>query len=310
MATVASLATTYAFRPQATNATFEDVGYGPLVVERQELRSEIIQQANPKRSVHISGCKGAGKTTLLNQIAQQLVNNGKTVFFFESASDFNLPDVNLWIRQMVAQKLEAYILVDETQANVNSGVFTMLLKNNTNHSLTTVGAGVPEFQTVSGAFKKRITTDRLFVTEEMLSGEGISAFFAGTSSGARRDEIGKLLEYIRSHVGGHIYPLMWLAEHLVPRIKNQGSSVEDVIKYYESNTFRSQVPFQEMVQRVLPDVVATDIRPLLYKTSDPRAQLDLQKKGSAIEAVQLFLRSSSRTSCPFKKGEDLRCLCN
>lgn len=66
MATVASLATTCAFRPQETNPTFEDVGYGPLVVERQELRSEIIQQANPKRSVHISGCEGAGKTALLH----------------------------------------------------------------------------------------------------------------------------------------------------------------------------------------------------------------------------------------------------
>ena len=181
---------------------------------------------------------------------------------------------------MVDKKLEAYILVDETQANVDSDVFTMLLKNDTNHSLTTIGAAVPEFKTVSNcAFKKRITTDQLFVTEEMLNGEGISAFFAGTSSGARRDEIGKLLQYIRSHVGGHIYPLMWLAEHLVPRIKNEGSSVDDVIKYYESDAFRSQKAFKEMVQRVLPDVLATDIRPLLYRRRDARAQFDLKKKG-------------------------------
>ena len=279
MATIARLAKTYAFRPQATNTTFEDVGYGPLVVERQDLCNEIIQKANPKRSFHISGCKASGKTTLLNQIAQQLVNKGKTVFFFNSASEFHRSDVNDWIRQMAEQKLNAYILVDETQANANSGVFTMLLKNNKNHCLTTIGAGVPEFQTVSGVFKKKITTDRLFVTEDMLSGENILAFFAGTSSGATRDEIRKLLQYIRSHVGGHIYPLMWLAEHLVPLIKNQGYSLNDVIKHYESNEFRSLETFQEMVQRVLPDVLATDIRPLLYRRPDARARLDLQRKG-------------------------------
>ena len=134
MATAAPLESTYAFREQEPNATFEDVGYGPLVVQRRELRNEIIQCANPKRSVHISGCKGAGKTTFLHQIGQQLVNNGRTVFFFDNATDFQRPDANDWIRQMVAEKCEAYVLVDETQANVNSGVFTRLLKNNTNHN--------------------------------------------------------------------------------------------------------------------------------------------------------------------------------
>lgn len=184
---------------------------------------------------------------------------------------------------MAAQKPEACILVNETQTNVNSVVFTTLLKNNTNHSLTTVGAGVPEFQSVSGAFKKRIETDRLFVSaEEMLSREGMSAFFAGTSSGARQDEIRKLLQCILSHVGGHICPLMWLAEDLIPCIKNQGSSVDDVIKCCKSDAFRSQETFEEMVQRMLPDVLATDIRPLLCKMRDSCAQFDLQKKGFCV----------------------------
>ena len=102
MATAAapSLASTYAFKPQKTSATFKDVGYGPLVVQRHELRNEIIQKANPERSVHISGCKGAGKTTLLHQIGQQLAEDGKTVFFFDNAAEFQLQSVNVWTRQM------------------------------------------------------------------------------------------------------------------------------------------------------------------------------------------------------------------
>ena len=113
----------------------------------------------------------------------------------------------------------------------------------------------------------------------MLTEEGITDVFASSASGARRDEIGRLLQCIRSHVGGHIYPLMWLAEQLVPKIKDEGSSVDEVIKYFESGNFRAQEPFQEMVQRVLPDVTATDIGPLLYRIRDDRALVDLRKKG-------------------------------
>ena len=269
----------YAFTPQQTNETFEDVGYGPLVVQRRDLLEEIIQYASPKKSVHISGCKGAGKSTVLNQIGELLVSNGKTVFFFENATSFQQLDVNEWIRRMAAVKQEAYILVDETQANVDSDIFTVLLKNTKNHRLTTIGAGVPHYQTISGSFKKSIATDRLFVAEDMLVEEGITDYFASNTTAATGAEIEKLLQFIRSHVGGHIYPLMWLAEHLVPKMKNEGFSVEEVIRYFESNDFRGQQAFQEMVQRILPDVTATDVRPLLYRDPDDRAVADLRKKG-------------------------------
>ena len=252
--------------------------------------------------MHISGCKGAGKTTLLHQIGQQLAEDGKTVFFFDNAAEFQLQSVNVWIRQMADEKKEAYILVDETQANVNSGIFTLLLKNNTDHSLTTIGAGVPDFQSVSGTFKKRIATDRLFVTEEMLTEEGITDFFASNASGASKDEIGKLLRFIRSHVGGHIYPLMWLAEQLVPRIKDQGSSLDEVIKYFESKDFRAQERFQEMVHRILPDVTATDVRPLLYRIRDDRALVDLRKKGFCDSSGRIISQFLFENFVSFQEG--------
>ena len=280
MATAApSLESIYAFTPQQTNETFEDVGYGPLVVKRLDLLQEIIQYASPKKSAHISGCKGAGKTTVLNQIGELLVRNSKTVLFFENATTFQQLDVNKWIRTMAAEKEEAYILVDETHANVNSDMFTVLLKNTRNHRLTTIGAGVPHYQTICGSFKKSITTDRLFVSEDMLVEEGITDYFASNTTGETRAAIEKLLQFIRSHVGGHIYPLMWLAEHLVPKVKDEGFSVEKVIRYFESNDLRGQEEFQEMVQRILPDVRVTDVHPLLYREPDDRALADLQKKG-------------------------------
>ena len=63
-----------AFRLQETYPTFneESVGFGPRVVQRKHLVDETIEQANPHRSVHISGCKGAGKTTLLHLVGKIL----------------------------------------------------------------------------------------------------------------------------------------------------------------------------------------------------------------------------------------------
>jgi len=84
-----SLESIYAFTPQQTNETFEDVGYGPLVVKRLDLLQEIIQYASPKKSAHISGCKGAGKTTVLNQIGELLVRNSKTVFSLKTQQRFS-----------------------------------------------------------------------------------------------------------------------------------------------------------------------------------------------------------------------------
>ena len=68
-----------------TNPSFEDVGFGPFLVERRELLDEILRTAGPKRSVHISGCKGAGKTIVLVRLGQILtVKYRKLVFYFDT----------------------------------------------------------------------------------------------------------------------------------------------------------------------------------------------------------------------------------
>ena len=277
---MSSQSTEFAFRLQETYPTFneESVGFGPHVVQRKHLVDEIIDQANPHRSVHISGCKGAGKTTLLHLVGKVLANRGDTVYLFESATDLNRENVIQWVKGMARTKQEVYLLVDETQSNAGAGLFTLLLKNNSRHKITTIGAGVPEFPTVSGSFKHRITTDRLFLTEPMLSSEGIIDYFARPYI-ERREEIAKLLEFLRSHVGGHVYPLMSLAELLVPLIGANHASAGEAQAHFESFAFRQQEHFRDLAIRILPDVTVTDIRPLLYKMRDPQTVKDLQKKG-------------------------------
>jgi chromosomal replication initiation ATPase DnaA len=136
------IAEEFTFEPQETHGTFPDVGFGPFVVRRDALVEEIIAIATPRKSVHISGCKGAGKTTLLHQLGQHLTNNNAEVYFFPNASEFNREYIIRFVKALAKSRRVAYLLVDETQQNTGAALFTLLLKNNTGHALTTIGAGV------------------------------------------------------------------------------------------------------------------------------------------------------------------------
>jgi hypothetical protein len=97
------------------------------------------------------------------------------------------------------------------------------LKNTTDHQITTIGAGIPEFQTASSKFTYKIGIKRLLLSlRHMLVNEGIVGYFTRNASTASFAEIDRLLEYIWLYVCGHIYPLMWVAERLVPKIRDQG----------------------------------------------------------------------------------------
>jgi energy-coupling factor transporter ATP-binding protein EcfA2 len=306
----------YAFRlPPTRNQTFLAEGFGPFVVQRATLIQYILSRANPRSSVHINGCRGSGKTTLLKQLGQALQSQGKTVLFFESAEGFKRESVRSYVRALVRSTQEVYILVDETQSNVNSELFTLLLKNPEGHQVTTIGAGVPEFQT----FKYKIGTDSLFLNSlQDLQTEGVLEYFTrhetGTAATAAA-EINVLLEYIRSYVGGHIYPFMWLAERLVPRITRDGETVNQVITFFGSSTFRQQEDFKLMTERILPPVEATDLRPLLYKIPNDKALYDLRRKGICdndnhiisqllFESILLALRPSLHFPTQLNAGID------
>jgi hypothetical protein len=61
------------------NETFEDIGFGPLIVWRQQLLRKILELTNPnKQSLHINRCKGTGKMNLLHLLGQELAFQGKT----------------------------------------------------------------------------------------------------------------------------------------------------------------------------------------------------------------------------------------
>ena len=136
------MAAEFAFVPQETNDTFQDVGFGPFVVQRQALLDEIMVSAKPKKSVHINGCKGAGKTTVLHQLGLILTSKKEEVYFFANARAFNRELVIQFVKALAKSKRKVYLLVDETQDNTGAELFTLLLKNNTGHAITTIGAGV------------------------------------------------------------------------------------------------------------------------------------------------------------------------
>lgn len=318
--TTTSVADEYAFRLQTTrNETFLDEGFGPFVVQRASLIQHILRRANPRSSIHINGCRGSGKTTLLKQVGQTLQSQGQTVLFFESAEGFNRESVRSFVRALVRSTQEVYILVDETQSNVNSELFTLLLKNPDGHQVTTIGAGVPEFVTLSSKFKYKIGTDSLFLnSRQALQTEGVIAYFALNATETAAAEIDTLLEYVRSYVGGHIYPLMWVAERLVPRITRDGETANQVITYLGSSEFQQQEDFKLMVERILPPVGATDLRPLLYKVQNDNALYDLRRKGICdednqiisqllFESILLKLRPSVRFPTQLNAGIDGLC---
>jgi ABC-type molybdenum transport system ATPase subunit/photorepair protein PhrA len=125
----------------------------------------VLVQANPRNSVHISGCRGAGKTTLLGLIGTDLAASGHRVYHIKSASALATSEASPAINTLIASGEAAYFLVDETQeaSETFPEALVTLLKNAEGHKLTTIGAGVPEFKTLSGRFVVQHTTSRLFL---------------------------------------------------------------------------------------------------------------------------------------------------
>lgn len=71
------------------------------------------------------------------------------VYFFRTASV--LRDNTHFIYALAKSKQEVFVLVDETQQDVNAPGFDRMLKNDTGHNITLIGAGGPA---ASGNFKK------------------------------------------------------------------------------------------------------------------------------------------------------------
>jgi hypothetical protein len=150
---------------------------------------------------------------------------------------------------------------------------------------------------------------------QLLQTEGVIEYFARHATETAAAEIDILLEDIRSYVGEHIYPLMWLAERLVPRIASDGETANQVMTYFGSSAFRQQEDFKVMTERILPPIAATDLRPLFYKFPNDNALYDLQRKGICneenqivsqllFESVLLKLRPSVRFPTQLNAGLD------
>lgn len=255
---------------------FEPDGFGPFVVKREKLIETIVEEADPHNSVHISGCRGCGKTSLLKLIGAYLVGTKEQeVYFLEAAEVLREMGWRNAIRMLIEQKREACFLLDETQTAASSIPLALIsmLKNSSGHKLTVIGAGVPDFVTPSANFNVQHRNHELFLSKEALQAEGVVGYFGGSPKSSQ------VLQHIRDHCGGHIYPLMRGMELLQGLPNYSTMTPQEVIAHYESAEFRGSPGYKKICSRVLPPLLPDEIRPLFYSTKEVGALDALRKKG-------------------------------
>jgi hypothetical protein len=88
----------------------------------------------------------------------------------------------------------------------------------------------------------------LFLKPADLKEEGVIDYFAiFEEEPLAKVDVGKLLEHIRVHCGGHIYPLMRAAELLVPKLHS--ASATYVQQYYDIS-FRATPEYEGICNRI------------------------------------------------------------
>jgi hypothetical protein len=245
----------YKFVPERTlEPYFRRENFGPFTLERIRLRRNITTLARTgakgsDATVHITSSVASGKTTLLHMVGEDLVNANETVYFFENSLGLDrvFGEIKTLDRKL---NQRVFFLVDETQVDPNCESFTFLLKSAVN--IVTIGAGLPAFQSSSGKFEYRFKTRDLFLNDEDLVNEGVMEYFVGNQT-ASKDQVFELVSYLCQQTGGCVFPLMRLAELLVPEVKN-GVSATDQIAHYASRSFRQSVEFKSVRQRILPNL--------------------------------------------------------
>lgn len=112
----------------------------------------------------------------------------------------------------------------------------------------------------------------------MLVSENVVDYFSEGAAPAKAEEIKLLLFRIRSYVCGHIYPLMWLAEQLVPRIIT-GQTAKQAIEFMFSSEFRDSEGFKYMRELIVPDINIQVFRALFTTNPDAESLKELQRYG-------------------------------
>jgi hypothetical protein len=239
-------------------------------------------------AVHLSACEAAGKTLLLRLVGEDLLDEGKEVYFFENSKLLGavydeLRDLD---KRLLLSNERAYLLVDETQVDAGSPAFTFLLKNAKN--IVTIGVGVPKYESSSEYFATRLDTKELFLDDDDLETEGVLQYFVGDTTTEVGTEITTMLKYLCQHAGGHIYPVMRLGELLVPMVKT-GVSAADAIIHFESLDFRASNDYTRLYNRIAPNVKNQDVLQLLRSEGrDEEAVENLARAGFCTDGGQIL----------------------
>jgi hypothetical protein len=114
-----------------------------------------------------------------------------------------------------------------------------------NHNITTITAGISNFSSRLGIFKRTIPKG--------LQSEGVTAYFTADMTSVDKAQMEKLLQQIREYVGGHILlPLLWLAQHCKDEIAVKHLPTSQVFASMESQAFQRSLVFGDLVARFFP----------------------------------------------------------
>jgi len=221
---------------EANDRDIPDEGTGPLRLHRDNLVEQIISVATEgkRKQVLLRGAAGTGKTSLLTYVGRHLEAQNKRVVI--AAVPDMLPKLAELLDQArkgcqeespeEVQDRPLYLLVDEAQQSYGKGVLHALLKMHADkRNIVIIAAGIPGKEGESSAFKNRIDSDKMLLTEtELCEDEEVIQFFSEKLVAAlgpghlpdttRRATI-DVLKFSHYYSAGHAYACLKIAEYCV-----------------------------------------------------------------------------------------------
>ena len=217
---------------EANDRDIPDEGTGPLRLKREKLVDQIISAAtkDDKKQVLLRGAAGTGKTSLLVYVGRYLEAQNERVVVAA------LPDMLPHLKELLEQaggqgesseNRPLYLLVDEAQQSYGKGVLHALLKMHPDkRNIVIIAAGIPGKEGESAAFKNRIDSHSMLLTEqELCEDEEVIQFFSrklvaalGTDQPPDttiRTATIDVLKFSHHYTAGHAYACLKIAEYCV-----------------------------------------------------------------------------------------------
>ena len=170
-----------------------------------------------RRSYYIRGARGMGKTVFMCLIGRELQRRGHVVVFVKNTGQITkyLEERDfVELEKLVEPGKELYLLVDEVQENPSDADWTYLLRES--NVIVTIGAGIPSLSERSPPFSVKFGPTFLSLTSRDLD-DAVVEHFRALSEDLDEATVRALLAWLLDFTGGHTFPFVRLAHHLVTK---------------------------------------------------------------------------------------------